>query len=188
MSKKQREIKKAIKDASEIAVDKHGKAIIDVEIHSKDDFFEHYCYGENKTLNPNMTEYIENCAKKIPANLELALHVHTQSTVPPQAKKEIQQAINREYANKFVLVNKALKANFFIAALLLLLGVGVLALAIHIGNINISNILADSIMIVAWVFLWEAVELIFFRRIDLLHKRRIIKHFLNCQLSITKNK
>jgi hypothetical protein len=71
------------------------------------------------------------------------------------------RAIKEYYTEKYAAVNRELKKNHLIAFVLGLLGVLVLAGAIVLDYFYESAIWAEVIDIVAWVFLWEAVDIAF---------------------------
>ena len=179
-------IEKAIQEAENIDYDKDGNAIIHVGLKSKEEFYNEYCHGEYKTLNVEMTDFIEENAKKLPQNKDLTLKIHTSSEISPKEKEEMQKAIRREYADKYVLLNKKLKTNLFLTIILTIVGLGVLALAVLFENLEWSSILSNTVMIAAWVFLWEAVEFFFFNRAEIRHKKKVVKRFLSCNLIIGK--
>ena len=71
------------------------------------------------------------------------------------------KAIREYYTEKYAAVNRELKKNHLIALALGVIGIFVLAAAIVVGYFYESAIWAEVIDIVAWVFLWEAVDIAF---------------------------
>lgn len=186
-NRKLKMIEQEIREAEEIEYDKNGSAVITVGLQSKEDFFDPYCFKTYKTLNTEMLEFIEKSAENIPSNKDISLHIHTEIPTSSEEKKQMKDAINNQFAKEYVSARKLLKKNIIEALIFAIIGLGVLALALLLENLDFSSILANTVMIIAWVFEGGAAELLIFDRPPIMRKSKIMKKLLNCRVYIQEN-
>lgn len=184
--KNKEEIEEIIDEAEEIHYDKSGNVVIRVGLKSKDDFYSPYSDKNYKILNEDMLTFIEKNAQDVPNNETVALEIMSDNEIGENEQEQMADAIRRQYAENLTTLNLKLKKNMFLVLLFSIIGLGFLTLAIFLEKLEISSILENTIMIIAWVFLWDGAEHFFFTHISLLHEKRITKKFLNCEIRIKK--
>ena len=181
---KRKKIEKAISEAKETDFDGKGNAVISVGLKRKEDFYNPYCDKTYKMLNSEMLDYIEANAKALPRTKDIAIEIFSETELSKTDKEQMQDAIKRQFAEELVHQKKRLNRNIIATLLLTIVGLGVLALGIFLENIKISSILSNTVMIAAWVFLWEAVDIFFLRRPSLSMKYRLLKKLISCDVRI----
>lgn len=180
--------KQIIEEAKQTDYDKNGNAIVAVGLKSKEDFYDKYCDKSYKLLNTEMLDYICKYAKSLPPTDNLAINIYTENPTTTNDKKQMKEAIQRQYAEELISARKRLNFNFVTSLIWTILGLLVLAVAIYFEKINLSSILSNTIMIVAWVFLWEAVDKFFLQRPRLRYERNLAHRLMNSEITIKKYK
>jgi len=183
---KKNKIQKAIDEAEKIDYDKKGNAVISVGLKSKAEFYNPYCDNTYKMLNDDMLSYIELNARSIPNKKEISIEISTETTLSPEDKKQMKDTIQRQFAEKLTHQKRKLKFNLIGSLFLTIIGLGVLTLAVFLENLNISSILSNTIMIAAWVFIWDAVDNFFIKRPSMRMKYRLFKKLIKANVSIKK--
>ena len=112
---------------------------------------------------------------------QLALHI--KSACVDETKQQIyKDAIKEYYTEKFYANERELKIQNRIALLLAILGIIVLACSIFLQYRFDSIIWSEVIDIVAWVLLWEAVDIKFFKTRELALKRKRYNAFISMEI------
>ena len=119
-------------------------------------------FSENDTpvIDHSVAEFIETSTHSVKPAERMTLKIRS-NCIDENEKTLYCRAIREYYTEKYAAVNRELKKNHWIAFLLGLFGVGVLAGAIVLEYFHESAIWAEVVDIVAWVFLWEAVDISF---------------------------
>lgn len=165
-----KDLKKDIEDAEEVEETADGKAIVDIAVDDLDDFYSPYSPKGFKLLNPEMIEYIDEYSKTIPNTQELILRISATNKTD-EAKKRIKNTIRRTYVEKIANINTELRRNLFSAIIFMVVGILFLAGVIVANALDLGSTINEILDIVAWVFVWEAVDIFFMER----HKKRIEK-------------
>ena len=182
--KRKDKIEKALEQAEEIEYDEEGRAVIQVGLKSKDDFYNPYGYRSYKMLNSDMLSYIKKSAQKIPSTKKISLNIYTEIPTSNEDKKQMKDTIQRQFAEDTTMLKRTMRKNLLLVTLLMALGIGILAVGFLLESLKVSSIISETIVIIAWVFEWEAAEMFFFNHMEHHRKMRILKHFLNCEISV----
>lgn len=193
MSKRSKIIKKlknssAYKDAETLDYAENDDVIIPIGLKNVEDFFNPYSYKDYELVNPAVLNFIYDNEKTIPISENISIDIHTEYSTTNADKKRIRETMKRQHAEQVIVVTKKLKNNLFSGFLSFILGVLILALALYIENSQffMSNILINTLMITAWVFVWHSVELWFIQRPQI--KTLLIKNYrlMNARVHVRK--
>lgn len=138
--------------------DEEGRVIVDMTVKDDTDFLSVFSANATPVVSAEVAEFIENGTHSLRPNESLSLRVHS-DCIDEEEKTVYEKAIREYYAERYVANERELKRNNIVALLLAAAGVLVLALAISLEYIASSLLWAELIDIVAWVFLWEAVDI-----------------------------
>lgn len=145
-------------------------------------------FSENDTpvISHDVAEFIETSTHSVRPSNRLTLKIKS-NCIDQNEKTLYRRAIKEYYTEKYAAVNRELKKNHLIAFVLGLLGVLVLAEAIVLDYFYESAIWAEVIDIVAWVFLWEAVDIAFLetRKLKLDRQKYIAYVMMNVEFEDT---
>ncbi len=165
-----KDLKKDVEDAEEVEETADGLAIIDIAVDDLDDFYSPYSPKGYKLLNPDMIEYIDEYSKNIPSSQEVVLRI-TATNKTEEAKKRIQKTIRRTFVERIANINAELKRNLLSAIVFMAVGVLFLVGLIITNELNLGSTINEILDIIAWVFVWESVDIFFMER----HKKRVEK-------------
>lgn len=145
---------------------KLGDAVISMHIKDDTDFLSVFSENETPVISGEVAEFIETRAKKFFPNKELTLKISSEC-IDDVEKILYKEAIKEYYTEKHREAKRELRVYNRIALILSLLGVAVLALSIFWEYRTGSRLWSEVIDIVAWVLLWEAVDIKFFKTREL---------------------
>lgn len=184
MSSELSEIKKGLKaekHSRQYKRDAEKHIIISMNVKDDDDFLSVFSQSSTPVINNNVAEFIENSTMNISPSEKLTLEICS-NCIDDKEKADYKAAIKEYFTEKYIANQHEMKRNTIIAALLALTGFIILALAICVKNV----VWAELIDIIAWVFLWEAVDINFFRNKSLRLKQRRYLSYITMNIIYTK--
>lgn len=167
--RKKKEIDRKLSERS-CERDANGNAIVNMNVKDDSDFLSGFSFGQTPVISTEVADFIENNTQTIRSNEELTLRIYG-NCIDDQEKVTYRSAIKEYYAKKYLANEKELKRNSFIVLILMCAGILVLAAAIFLEYRRDSIIWSEVIDIVAWVLLWEAVDIAVFENRSLRLKR-----------------
>lgn len=173
MSKLNRKMKKSVdKQLSDRKYkrDEGNRLIVNMTVKDDSNFLSVFSVSDTPVISMDVAEFIENSTQLIPAGELLTLRIHS-NCVDEREQIIYEKAIKEYYAEKYLANERELKKNNRLSLLLVLVGIMVLAVAIFLEYMANSVIWSEVIDIVAWVFLWEAVDIRAFCNRSLKSKR-----------------
>ena len=109
-------------------------------------------------------------------NESLALHIHS-NCIDDEEKEEYKKAIKEYYVEKYISNNHIHKRNTLVAILLAIVGMFILGVAIYVEYQTENPIWTEFIDIIAWVLIWEAVDIVAFRNREMrMNNRRYLSY------------
>ena len=158
--KEYRNLKKSVD--KELAKRKHerdedGRVIINMTVNDDSNFLSPFSENRISVISTEVADFIENNTHSLPTNEKLTLKIHS-NCIDENEKKIYNDAIKEYYTEKYLANEKEVKRNFLIAFMLLLAGIFVLTISFFLTDLNVE-IWSYVVDIVAWVLLWEAVDI-----------------------------
>ena len=162
LQKRFKKIRQTVKD-DKFDLDDEGREIVDITISDSENLLSIYNPDGKKIISTEMANVIDNSTKSTSINKDIHLRFSCNSNSPE--KEDIyKQAIKNYYLNEFADKERRLHNNFLITIFVFVMAVLFLALFFILEKVNCPWYLNYFIEIVAWVFAWETVDLIFFQR------------------------
>lgn len=162
LRKRFKKIRQTVKD-DKFDLDDEGREIVDITISDSENLLSIYNPDGKKIISTEMANVIDNSTKSTSINKDIHLRFSCNSNSPE--KEDIyKQAIKNYYLNEFADKERRLHNNFLITIFVFVMAVLFLALFFILEKVNCPWYLNYFIEIVAWVFAWETVDLIFFQR------------------------
>lgn len=160
-----KEIKKQDKNFvnESVEYDIDGYAKLPIVVSDDDCFLSPYSVRGNEVISNEVADFLENNLSSYPIGSKLSIEIKG-DTVDKVEEERYKKGIKNFYFNKIVDVNRKLKENLKISLLMLIIGVIVLSAYLVLEYIGQYHILASVIDIMAWVFIWESIDLYFIRR------------------------
>ena len=151
--------------------DENGRCIIDVVINDEDSIMSPFsgCYP---TVSGEFSEFIESRITRHHIKHQATINIISDE-IDDEEKKLYSQAIKNNYFEKYIDCRKEMIRDFIISGIMLLIGAVVLTVALIMDSLNRNLLLLEIYDIVAWVFIWEAVDVVFFKRtLTNLHRKK----------------
>ena len=163
MKRELKRIKSTRADAEEIQrclaereqeYDRDGRAVINMNVKDDEGFLSPYSERATAVISPDVAEFIENSTYATPPTEPLTLRIYSDK-ISDEKKEEYTSAIREYYAQKYIVTKKTHRFNVTALISLAITGILTLLLAFKVD----SHIWSEVIDIVAWVLIWEAVDI-----------------------------
>lgn len=138
--------------------DNENRIIVNMTVKNDSDFLSAFSENATPVISTDVAEFIENSTNSILPKEQLTLRIYS-NCIDDQEKVLYKEAITEYYTEKYIANERELKRNNIIAFLLMVAGVIVLAFEILFDYKIGILIWTEVIDIVAWVLLWEAVDI-----------------------------
>ncbi len=152
-----KEIEKILADR-ETERDADGRRVINMTVNDDSSFLSAYSERATTVISSEVADFIENATIATPPSAPLTLRIHS-DTITAEEKAEYTAAIREYYAQKYAVTRKTYRFNVIALLTLAIAGIITLLLAFKVK----SHIWSEVIDIVAWVLIWEAVDIGVFR-------------------------
>lgn len=185
LRKKFRDADKQITQGKDFVVDSDGDALINVKITDESQIFSSYNYDSNEKLKSDLSDFIYDKARFVPANKDIRIKVFSMDEVD---ETDVGPAIKNNYKKDYIEIRNDIRHNTVFS--IIMLGVGLLFFALLLFMHNyFYNIYLEIIMEIAtWVFIWEAVDAFFLRRLQLKRKRNILLKLYMAKIDVVNLK
>ncbi len=161
-----------------------GRIILNMTVKNDEQFLSPYSSTSTPIISAEVAEFIEHAAEAALPDERLTLKVSS-DCIDEQEKNTYKNAIAEYYKQKYVSNEREYKRNKFIVAVLAVLGVIFLAAEMVFTSLIDSFVWSAVIDIVAWVFLWEAVDIGFFENRKLKLKKLRYLAFIDMKVEYT---
>ena len=155
---------------------------ITLKLNNANEMFSPYSEENNLSLKPEIAKHIEHSTEDAKKNSKICVYVETPKPVSEKEKEDCVMAFKNHYKLYLQDEKNELKHYYFIS--LILLGVGALltVLFCFLTWWNVNLIVRTLVEIVSWAFVWEFVDVFFFRCMFKRKKLNYIKLLINAKL------
>lgn len=136
--------------------------------------------NNQKVISGDFATFLDNAVKDVPIKEDLTLEITTKK----YDHDTISTAIKNYYHNEFVESERKLKNNLVFALITLFIGLCTLTVSLVLTFTEILVVLQSAISIFSWVFVWEAFDLLCFRRTELKYLQHRQINFINAKIII----
>jgi hypothetical protein len=188
MIKELKAIKKEhdLKRDKKYAKDDDGRIVVDLSIRNDDYFLSPYSTGENSVLSAEVSDFIEHSLMTIPVDESIKLRIHS-DVINEEEKIEYSKAIKEHYSECYKSVSYEKKRHFKLAFIMAFVAILVLTVMIGLDLSGINNAVALEVLdIVAWVFMWEAVDIFFMKTTFIRLKEKRYLRLCDCSIEFVK--
>lgn len=177
--KKINELKSEIDDEqTDAEKDAEGRVVIPLQVNGDSGFLSPYSVKGNCDISMEVADFIERNAEQVDARESLHFKIYS-NDVTEQEKIVYEKAIRTHYKQEYKRMNKEVKKHNTLAIVfagIAILVLGFMFIAEALGFLN--AITTEIIDITAWVFMWEAVYILFLQRpADKIKELRYLKIF-----------
>lgn len=168
--KRTKAIRERIKK-DEFDVDEDGRTLVKINITDADNLLSVYNDDGMQIISEETANFINNITKPIPYKNEIHLQISCDKFTKDK-EKQYKDAITNYYVNEFAHRDVKLKRNMTNSIWLLSIGIVLFVLLYFMEMWNAPNILYLLCEVVSWVFVWEAVDLLWIRS----HEIKLIQY------------
>ena len=147
--------------------DENNRLIVNMTVKDDSEFLSVYSESSAPKISTDVAEFIEHSTQALPPNDNLTLRIYS-NCIDDIEKEEYRSAIKEYYTEQYVANEREYKRNRIIIAILASAGILFLALALAL---HMHDIWSEVVDIVAWVLLWEAVDIAIFQNRSLKIKK-----------------
>ncbi len=188
MSKRQKEYKelmKQIHNTNSVQLDEEGRKIVNISIADDSCFLSPYSTLDAPIISDEMADFLEHSVKHISPKSKIHFIIKSK-TIDENEKKIYPLAIKNYYGSEFVEITRDLNHNKWLSIIMIIIGAFFFALDIFLGHFNSTDVLLNIIDVIAWVFVWEAVDLFVLQRSSLKLKRHRCYELIHSKLSFNE--
>lgn len=152
---------------------------INININDTTELLSPYAEDNRAVISNDFAEFLNNSVKDVSPKQDITINITSkQGTID-----NIQTAIKSYYYNEFIDIERKLKFNLLASIITFIIGLIAIAISIIQYVVNLP-VLAGAIDVFAWVFMWEAFDLFFFRRTELKHQQLRYANFINATINL----
>ena len=160
---------------NEIASIKFGKI---------DDAYSKFSTDTNKVLDESAGDYIYESFKDLQNKSNKTLEIYLDESCSEEEKEECKNVIKRYFSNDYKEENLKLT---IVSLTLLIIGIVFVGLLVLLESLNVPYAITIIMEIIAWVFVWEFVDVFVFSRFTNRIKMRRIKKILDAEIIFKEN-
>lgn len=138
--------------------DEEGRVVIQMNVKYDGNFLSEFSENATPVISSEVAEFIENETNAVVPNEEFTLQIYN-DCIDEQEEVTYKAAIKEYYMQKYIANEQEIKRNRFAVFWLGLAGILVLAAEIIFDRYIGNAIWTSVIDIIAWVLLWEAVDI-----------------------------
>jgi len=161
-----------------------NNSTININIDSTGDIISHYSEDNKVVINNEFANFLENSVKDVSVKQSLTLKISASNC----DLNKISTSIKNYYFNEFIDYQRKLKNNIIFSLTTFLIGLLALASSILLATFDTPLIIGGAIDIFAWVFMWESVDLFFFKRNELKYQQYRYINFINAKIILNNKK
>ncbi len=138
--------------------DAEGRVIIPMNVKADDDFLSEFSVSDTPVISAEVAEFIENSTHAVSPKEALTLQIHS-DCIDEEEQVIYDRAIKEYYMQRYMANKKEMRHNRWLVWLLGVMGIMVLVAEILFDYLMDNAIWTEVIDIIAWVLLWEAVDI-----------------------------
>ena len=172
----------------EVRQDEKGRALIEIEIKDKSEVLSPF-YAQNKeTINNEFANFLDNFTKSFPPSQGLHLSINCPE-VKPEDEDVFSRAVKNYYLNSTIEAERKISNNTKLLLVMILLSIISLTALFLVHYFDVFWLIEEVFDIIAWVFVWEAVDIFAFQRSLLRYEKQRNLSLYNSFISFdNKNK
>ena len=138
------------------------RIVINMNIDNDDDFLDKFSKYDYPIVNSDIHDYIDKYTATFKPNERYILRINS-NCIDDSEKEIYSRAIKNYYTARYLNNNINLRRNRIISLILGIIGGLILGLVIFLEYNQKSEFWMRIFDIISWVFIWEAVDILFFK-------------------------
>lgn len=166
--------------------DEDGRVVVDMRVADDTDFLSVFSKSDTPMISPDVAEFLESSTEAVTPGEDLTLRVRS-DCIDDREKEVYQRAVKEYYEDKYFANKNELRRNRVLTFLFGVFGVLILAFSLFIDHRG-NAIWSEVVDIVAWVLLWEAVDISVFENRSLRIKEKRYLSFIDMKIEYYPDK
>ena len=180
--RKFRKLSREIRKTHFAEVDEEGRNLVRICVADDRDFLSPFSGDGIPLLSADTAEFLEDRLKNLRSDASLHLCLEG-SCIDAEERKMYDSAIRNYYHLEFLETERELRKNSVQSTVMTVFAALLFALALVLDSYGVRAVLLNMLDVVAWVFMWEAADLFFFRRSDMRLRRLRAFHLIQSRIS-----
>ncbi|MFA7673458.1 MAG: hypothetical protein WCY62_06355 [Clostridia bacterium] len=171
-----------------------GNIIIDIALDKYIYFFHEWdnTAFRKRDIHPELAAFLDMCSEEIPIRKQFDIHLHVNDVAINKEKEDlILESYYNYYSSLKRLESRKLKKILRSAILLFIVALAFNASYLIFASKLTGNLLiglfTQGLSIGGWVFMWEALQKVFFESLEPLKRRRELIRFLNADIEFSSD-
>lgn len=161
--------------------DADGRYIVNLNVTDDSNFLSVFSVSEHPVISSEVAEFLDFNTQLLPPEADIVLRIHG-DCVDENEQRIYPAAIRQYYQEQQIVAAKELRRNRIIALFLGAIGVLCLSAMLATSSFFPNEVWPEVMDVVAWVFLWEAVDIYFFKSREL--KARVKRCAAYCRMKV----
>lgn len=166
----------------DVVCDENDKDLINITIKDKQEVLSPFILDNKETINVEFANLLDNTMKSIPPQKDIHLNLHCLN-IKEEDKNTFSQAIKNYYFNSSLDSQRKLKNNTKTLMIMIILSIISLTALFLVNYFEVHWLICEVIDIVAWVFVWEGVDIFAFQRSITRFERRRNYALYSCEIT-----
>jgi hypothetical protein len=162
-------------------LDSEGRTVITLNASDDSAFLSPYSENDTPVISTDVAEFIRARADATSPLYPITVRIKS-SCIDESEKALYRLAINEYFTEKYIACEREHKKNRFAVGMLTALGIIVLAIAIAISSLPFGQVWSEVVNIVAWVLVWEAVDIGVFHSRGLRHEKLLLLRLISAKI------
>lgn len=166
--------------------------LIDIALDKYLDFFHEWDNAtfRKRDINPGLAEFLDICSEDIPMNRQFDINFHIKNISSDLEKEKlIIESYNNYYNALKKLEDRKVKRITRYSIILFIIALGFIFLYI-LSNAKaqgqlLPRVLLEGLIIGGWVFMWEALHMLFFDILEPFKRKRELERFLRAKITFS---
>lgn len=152
-----------------------------------DDAYSKFSTDTNKVLDESAGDYIYESFKDLQNKSNKTLEIYLDESCSEEEKEECKNVIKRYFSNDYNDYKEENLKLTIVSLTLLIIGIVFVGLLVLLESLNVPYAISIIMEIIAWVFVWEFVDVFVFSRFTNRIKMRRIKKVLDAEIIFKEN-
>lgn len=177
-----KQLAKEIKDLSQERKEKLGGNVLEICVADDGEFLSPYSPNGAPLISGETAEFIDHNVKRLNPSEKIEVLIKS-DCISENEQPVYQDAIKNYYHAEFLQAASGLKRNTVLTVCMTITAALIFALAVVLDKFGVDSVILNMIDVVAWVFMWEAADIFFFRRSELKLKRLISFNIIRSKIT-----
>lgn len=161
--KKIKQLAESIERENAVAVDDDGRSLIEINVSDDSGFLSPYSVNSLPLISSETADFLNHSIRHVKADSQLNI-TFVGSEISQEERPVYERAVHNYYRQEFLEKTREVRKNTLQSMIMLIMGIVVFAVAILLSKSEMKPLFLNILDVVAWVFVWESVDLFFFRR------------------------